>query len=291
MSFSNIYQEKKEVFEAQLKSILGNLKNVPELLLKAMEYSLITSGGKRIRPIMFLEMYRCFKGEPTDSIYKFAAAIECVHTYSLIHDDLPCMDNDDFRRGRPTNHKMFGEGVAVLAGDALLNLAYEFIFELAQEASDEEKALFLKAGAYFSKSMGCRGLIAGQVVDIKVSDSVTGDMLKYIFRHKTGDLIIGACVTGSILGEATREEIETVIQFADYFSYAFQIRDDLLDHKEKGKDDSGTSFVKVYGKTRATQTLGDSTQKAQNALDSLEKSGKNIEFFKKMTIKFATRKD
>jgi len=286
MNFTKTYNQKVEEFETHLKRIFGELKDVPDLLYKAIEYSLI-NGGKRMRPILLLETYRIFNGEPDENVIKFAVAVECVHIYSLIHDDLPAMDNDDFRRGRPSNHKMFGDGVAILAGDALLNLAYELIIEAANN-SNNHKA-YLKAAGYFSKSMGARGLIAGQVVDIKAgSESVTGDMLKFVIRHKTGNLVIAPCAVGAILGGATKEEIEHIVKFADFFSYAFQIRDDVLDYNDKGKEDNNTSFVKVYGKSRAVQTLGDSTQKARKMLDLLV--NRDTTFFKAMTMKFALRK-
>jgi len=290
MSFQKTYQDKKIAFQAELEKYFNSLQNIPELLKKAMAYSLLDGGGKRVRPLLFLECFRVFAGEPTADAIKFAVAVECVHTYSLIHDDLPGMDNDDYRRGRLTNHKVFGDGMAVLAGDALLNLAYEIIFDIAKDASDIAYSQnVLRAGSFFARSMGCRGLIAGQSIDIKVGDSISGDMLKYIFRHKTGNLIIAPCVAGAIIAGAKREEVEKVMQFADWFSYAFQIRDDILDHKEKGKDDTATSFVKVYGTSRASQTLGDSTQKAIKSL--LELEGRDTKFLQGIVFKLASRKE
>jgi len=285
MNFQKLYDQKVENFETQLRRVFADVKDVPELLYKAMEYSLI-NGGKRLRPILLLETYKMFAGEPNENIIKFAVAIECIHIYSLIHDDLPSMDDDDFRRGKPTNHKLFGEGVAILAGDALLNLAYELIIE-ASLASDDYKK-YLKASNYIAKSMGARGLIAGQVIDIKAGDTISGDTLKFVVRHKTGNLIIAPCASGAILGGASIEEIEHMVNFADYFSYAFQIRDDVLDYNDKGKKDNNTSFVNIYGKSRATQTLGDSTQRAIKVLKQLE--GKNTNFFKDLALKFALRK-
>ena len=288
MSFTKIYQDKKLELEVHLKRVLSSLTTAPEPLIEAMGYSLVDHGGKRMRPILLLETYKMFGGvEPCEEIYNFAVAVECVHAYSLIHDDLPAMDNDDFRRGRPTNHKMFGEGMAILAGDALLNLAYELMLGVAKRAADPLKAI--RAAEFFAKSMGARGLIAGQVIDIKAGDAITGDMLKYVFRHKTGDLVIAPCVAGAILAGAEKQEIEHMMEFADYFSYAFQIKDDILDFKDKEKRDVNTSFVKMYGNTRATQTLGDATQKAQKALTHLSKY--DTSFFKQISMKFAVRKE
>ena len=287
MSFTKIYQDKKQELESHIKRVMDSLENCPEIIKEAMCYSLLYNGGKRVRPLLLLEMYRMFGGEPTVDVFDFAVAVECVHTYSLIHDDLPAMDNDDFRRGKPTNHKIFGEGLAILAGDALLNLAYELIFDIAKRSVDPVRVV--KAGSYFAKSMGARGLIAGQVVDIKAGDDITGDVLRYIFRHKTGDLVIAPCVAGAILAGAETNEIKYVMEFADYFSYAFQVRDDLLDFKDKEKKIENTSFVKMYGVNRATQTLGDATQKAQKALSEL--TNRDTSFFKELSMKFATRKE
>ena len=284
MAFTKIYQEKRDAFESCLSKIFSAVKGIPDALRSAMEYSLL-DGGKRIRPIMFLETYRVFAGEPDENVLYFAAAVECIHCYSLVHDDLPCMDSDDMRRGKPTNHRVFGEGVAVLAGDALLNLAYEFIFEAINGASEKEN--YLKAALLFAKNAGSRGLIAGQIQDITVKDNIPADMLKYIFRHKTGDLIIASCAAAAILGGASQAELLHILNFADYFAYAFQIKDDILDYQDKKGE--RTSFVKNYGLMRATQTLGDSTQKAQQELAALK--GRDTDFLKKLTIKYASRKD
>jgi len=327
MSFHNGYQEKKDAFEGELSNIFSGIKSVPEALRAPMEYSLL-GGGKRMRPLLFLEAFRMFGGEPRLGELKFAAAIECVHCYSLIHDDLPCMDDDDFRRGRPSVHKAFGEATAVLAGDALLNLAYELIFEAVHAAFGDESKMqnaecrildqpfvpkhdsqqpppdnrsafcvlhpaldnalrYLKAARLFSQSCGARGLIAGQILDITADGDISADTLKKIFRHKTGDLIISACAAGALLGGASKDELLRIITFAEHFAFAFQIKDDLLDRKEKKAE--RTSFVKMYGSMRANQTLGDCTQKAQKELAAL--LGRDIEFLKKMTVKFASRKE
>ena len=283
MSFNKIYQDKKDEFEKKLATIFSGLGEIPSLLREAMAYSLL-DGGKRIRPILFLEIFRMFRGIPTDEAYLFAASLECIHAYSLVHDDLPCMDDDDMRRGKPTNHIKFGQGVAVLAGDALLNLAYELIFDAIKSSDNTD--LFVKAASFFAARMGARGLIAGQIADITADDHLSSEEVQFIFHHKTGAIISAACVCGAIIGGATKDEIAHMLKFADNFAFAFQVRDDILDRKEK---DDAVSFVKVYGLTRATQTLGDSTQQAQAALDKLK--GKNTEFLRELTMKFATRKE
>ena len=285
-SFQKTYQEKKEAFESGLLEIFSDIKEIPSALRAAIAYSLL-DGGKRMRPLLLLETYRVFNGEPDGNVVRFAVAVECVHCYSLIHDDLPCMDNDDFRRGRATSHKVFGEATAVLAGDALLNLAYELIFDAMRDASDSDKEKYLKAALLFSKNAGARGLIAGQIHDIGAESEVSADMLKYIFCHKTGDLIVSACAAGAILGGASKEELLHILSYAEHFAFAYQIKDDILDFREKKSEN--TSFVKVYGLLRANQTLGDSTQKAQKELAAL--GNRDIGFLKKMTLKFASRKE
>lgn len=289
MSFFDILEEKQQKFEAELKTVFSDISaSVPERLCSAMEYSLITTGGKRIRPLILLEVYKMFKkAEPCGAAVKFAAAIECIHAYSLIHDDLPCMDNDDFRRGKPTNHKVYGEDMAVLAGDALLNIAYELMFSVI--ASEENPEPYIRAANMIAKNVGARGLIAGQSEDITAGENVSVDTLKYIIRHKTGDLIICAAAAGAILGGAKEDEIMRILNFADNFALAFQIKDDLLDYGETGEK-TCSSFVKFYGVSRSTQSLGDSTHKAHNELTELEKNGLDASFLKQLTVKSASRK-
>ncbi|MCL2797230.1 MAG: polyprenyl synthetase family protein [Firmicutes bacterium] len=334
MSFHNLYQEKKDAFEGDLKRVFAGIQDIPEALRVALEYCLL-DGGKRMRPLLLTETYRMFYGEPDENVLKFAVAVECIHCYSLIHDDLPCMDDDDLRRGRPTCHKKFGEAVAVLAGDALLNLAYELMTEaaLAMIVNSEELGVgseelrinelseakadehdyngsqrsvtsdiphssllipnsnnvkrYLKAARLLAQSAGARGLIAGQILDITVGEQLSADTLRYIFRHKTGDLIIAACAVGAILGGASKEELLHILDFAEHFAFAFQIKDDILDFEEKKNEK--TSFVKMYGILRANQTMGDSTQRAKKELAAL--GGRDTAFLEKMTAKFASRKE
>ncbi|MCL2062561.1 MAG: polyprenyl synthetase family protein [Firmicutes bacterium] len=283
-AFSKLYAEKQNAFEQDLARIFAEIENIPEPLRASMEYSLL-DGGKRLRPLLFLEIFSLFKKDANENVLKFAAAIECIHCYSLIHDDLPAMDNDDFRRGKPTNHKVYGEGVAILAGDALLNLAYELMLDAVIDS--EDKAAYLKAAALFSKHAGCRGMIAGQVADITADENISVDVLKYVLRHKTGDLIIAACVAAAILGNAENEELLSIRNFAEHFSYAFQIKDDVLDHKQK--ETEKVSFAKMYGVSRSNQTLGDSSQKAAKELSALK--NRDTEFLKQLIIKFASRKE
>ena len=218
-------------------------------LFEAMEYSLL-AGGKRLRPIFAMEFCRIC-GEDWKKAAPFAAAIEMIHTYSLIHDDLPCMDNDDFRRGRPTNHKVYGEAMACLAGDALLTDA----FAMAATAQVEPKQLVL-AIQVLSECAGSLGMVGGQVLDImSESRELNEQEVIDIQSRKTGGLINAACVLGAIAAGATEDQIAAASRFAGALGLAFQIRDDMLDvigtQEEMGKgvgtDETKNTFVRLYG--------------------------------------------
>lgn len=284
MAFSKIYQEKVDAIEKSMAEEFSTFKNYPDMLREAMSYSLL-SGGKRLRPVLFIEFFELFGGKVDRNVIRMMMAVESVHTYSLIHDDLPCMDNDDFRRGKLTNHKVYGEGVAVLAGDALLNYAYELVLTAIMDTDNKE--LYAKAGMLFARGNGAKGLIGGQVEDINADEKVDAEKIRYIFKHKTGDLFVSACVCGAMLAGASSEDLEIVKEFASNFSYGFQIRDDLLDYDNKTKLEN-SSFVKIYGKSRAKEALGVASSKGTKALDELKG---DTSFLKKINIKFATRKE
>lgn len=229
--------------EEVLKSYLPKEEHLQKTIFEAMNYSLL-AGGKRIRPILMEESYRMFSkanGIDTKAIYAFMAAMEMIHTYSLVHDDLPAMDNDEYRRGKKTTHAVYGETMGILAGDALLNYA----FETAAEAfSDEEAALsYLKAYQVLAKKAGAYGMIGGQVVDIETEDmpanEVTIERLEYIHHLKTAALLESSLMIGAILGGAKPEEVEIMEQIGRKVGLAFQIQDDVLDV---------TSTMEVLGK-------------------------------------------
>lgn len=214
---------KKEIDEYLEKYFMGN-QGFNKELFDSMAYSL-NVGGKRIRPILTVLTYNLYK-EDWKKIIPFAAAIEMIHTYSLIHDDLPCMDDDDLRRGKPTNHKVFGEAVAILAGDALLNEA----FNLMLKFSLTEGRTALLAAARLGEAAGGNGMIGGQLVDIlSENKSITKDELYYIHKHKTGALIKASVLAGAILGEATEKELQLLENYGENLGLAFQIKDDILD--------------------------------------------------------------
>jgi len=192
-------------------------------VVSSARYSLF-AGGKRIRPIILLEFYKLFGGND-DCAYNFACALEMIHTYSLIHDDLPCMDNDDMRRGKPSNHKKFGEAMALLAGDSLLTES----FGVAARTMGIDFERVTRAIAFLSANAGISGMIGGQVIDINEDKEITKDIILETYSLKTGALLKCAAVCGSILAGATDEEIKKAEEYAESLGLAFQIVDDILD--------------------------------------------------------------
>ena len=189
-----------------------------------MIYS-IKVGGKRVRPILMLLTYAMYKEDYRD-ILPFAAALEMIHTYSLIHDDLPCMDNDDLRRGKPTNHKIYGEAIAILAGDGLLNEAMIIMLNQCLDGNLNK----IKASNLIAKASGAQGMIAGQICDIlSEGKAISEEELLYMHRNKTGELIKVAIVCGAILGNANEEDLNNLNEYGDKLGLAFQIKDDILD--------------------------------------------------------------
>lgn len=219
-----------------------------EKINKAMRYSL-TASGKRIRPVLLMEFCKLFGGTEEDAM-DFAASIEMIHTYSLIHDDLPAMDNDDLRRGRPTNHIAFGEATAILAGDALLNYAYENMLNKAlQDPAKMQR--YVHAAKIIAEKSGCRGMILGQVADIMCEGEPIGvETLDYVNLHKTGDLIKAAMMAGAVIGGADREALGKVEQIGLNIGMAFQIVDDILDLE---------STTAAMGKPRGSDLRNDKT--------------------------------
>ena len=227
----------------------------PENIFKSMKYT-VTLPGKRLRPVMCLEACRMFGGDFEDAI-PTACAIEMLHAQTLIHDDLPCMDNDDFRRGKPTNHKVFGDAIATLAGDALLTFAPQIILKNSRNLGAEK---LLKIMEEYFHAAGAYGVIAGQVVDIESEHSTPENpqkTLDYIHTHKTADLFKLALRTGAIIAEATDEQLEEITEFGQCLGVAFQVSDDILDEistfeemgKTLGKDKEAgkLTYTSLYG--------------------------------------------
>ena len=222
LSFSDIYKGK---IDERMHEIVAALET-KEALQKSMHYSL-EAGGKRLRPLLVLSVLQSFGKNPLLGL-DTACAIEMIHTYSLIHDDLPSMDDDDLRRGKPTNHKVFGESTAILAGDALLTLAFEVISKQTQPyvSSDVKLELVME----LAKASGAEGMVGGQVADIEGEErGVNLAELEKIHEHKTGKLLGYSIMAGAILAEATSQQREALNQFSYHIGLAFQIRDDILD--------------------------------------------------------------
>ena len=238
-------------------------------LFEAMEYSLL-GGGKRIRPILTLEFCRAC-GQDWKKAAPFAAAVEMIQTYSLIHDDLPCMDDDDLRRGRPTNHKVFGEAMAVLAGDALLTDAF-----MVASSAELEPLCVSEAVRILAQNAGSLGMVGGQVLDISSEERIlTESEVLDIQSRKTGALIKAACVLGVLAGGGNARQLEAAGEYAAALGMAFQIRDDVLDvigsaqemGKAVGTDGNKNTFVRLYGLQKAEELVQLYTQKALNALE------------------------
>ena len=227
MNFKEISSEKVKEIEGILTKYLPEAIGLQSRIMEAMEYSLM-AGGKRLRPMLMLETYRMFGGEG-EVIQPFMAAQEMIHTYSLVHDDLPAMDNDEYRRGRKTTHIVYGEDMGILAGDALLNYAFETAVK-AFESAPQQSGAIGRALKILSEKAGIYGMIGGQVVDVQSSGKVVSrEVLDFIYELKTGALIESAMMIGAVLAGASDEEVSKVEKIAKKVGMAFQIQDDVLD--------------------------------------------------------------
>ncbi|MEG0855022.1 MAG: polyprenyl synthetase family protein [Terrisporobacter sp.] len=226
MEFKQQLKENINYIETLLNDYMPKEEGYQNTIMEAMNYSL-KAGGKRLRPILTLESCKIVGGKEEDAI-PFAVAIEMIHTYSLIHDDLPALDNDDLRRGKPTNHKVFGDAMATLAGDALLNYAFEVMLYSSINKEDSNK--YLKAINEIAKHAGIYGMIGGQVVDVESENKIISkDKLDFIHLNKTAAMIIGCMRAGAIIGGANDEELQKITIYAKNIGLSFQIIDDILD--------------------------------------------------------------
>lgn len=287
-------QERLKAYSAMVDSGLDKLfpqENCRHSrIFEACRYSLL-AGGKHIRAALLLEFYRLCGGRVEDAL-PFACGLEMIHTYSLVHDDLPCMDNDDYRRGKLSNHKVYGETMATLAGDALLNRAFEVM--LFQETVAPDKAV--KAAAYISRCSGAYGMIGGQVQDLAMEGQKASDgQLREMVSLKTGALIRAACVGGVLLAGGNETCQKAAEQFADSIGLAFQIRDDILDvtgdqallGKAIGSDEANekTTFVSVYGLETCRGMVRDLTLQALSAAENFD----DCNFLKNLALWLAQR--
>ncbi len=263
-----------------------------------MKYSL-TAGGKRLRPVLLLAACE-FAGGDVYEAMPYACAMEYIHTYSLIHDDLPAMDNDDLRRGLPTNHKVYGEALAILAGDGLLTSAFEAINKDMMLYFDEPEKMTrrIKAAYEIAKGAGCRGMVAGQVSDIEGENmQYSNEMLEYIHINKTGALIKSAVRAGLYLGKPTGQMLTDLDKFSENLGLAYQIADDILDvvgnpeelGKATGSDQKKhkNTYTSINGMEASVNRLKELTD---NAVDALAPYYDNAEFFRNLVLKLADRK-
>ncbi|MDP7990108.1 (2E,6E)-farnesyl diphosphate synthase [Bacillus sp. MHSD_36] len=276
IAFDTFLKESKTFVEEKLVSYANELQ-CPNVLREAMAYSL-EAGGKRLRPLLLFATLQAF-GKERNLGVGAACALEMIHTYSLVHDDLPCMDDDDLRRGKPTNHKVFGEAMAVLAGDGLLTYAFQVIMAYEQKEISAEKKVRLVLE--LAKAAGPEGMVGGQVADMEAEGKqLTIDELEYIHKHKTGKLLEFAVLAGSILSDATEEQEEKLLAFAKYIGLAFQIRDDILDvegtEEEIGKpigsdvSNEKSTYTTLFTVDRAKDILEETIAKAKDAIGSLQ---------------------
>ncbi|MDD6051371.1 MAG: polyprenyl synthetase family protein [Clostridiales bacterium] len=269
------YAEYQQMVVAALSQQLASLGEIPQLLLDAMDYSL-SAGGKRLRPVLLLSSCDALGGDVTQAL-PFACALEMIHTYSLIHDDLPAMDNDDLRRGRPTNHKVYGEGMAILAGDGLLSAAMELMLRSAVQQGDMRA---VRAAHAIARRAGVTGMVAGQVMDVTGEGSTpTLEKVDYIHRHKTADLLTAPIEAGMLLAGADDATVAAGCEFGLYLGLAFQMVDDLLDvegdaailGKTPGKDaaEGKMTWVAVKGVEQTRLDAQKAVEKAISALDCI----------------------
>lgn len=258
--FSAFYKEK---LETELRHQIEKLQ-APAVIKESMLYSL-EAGGKRIRPLLLFATLDAFGKDPLHGL-SAATAIEMIHTYSLIHDDLPSMDNDDLRRGKPTNHKVFGDALAILAGDALLTYSFQIIADTNEEILNA--ATKIKLISELAKAAGAEGMVGGQVLDIEgEKKSLSIEQLEEIHRHKTGKLLAYSTVAGAIIAGANEAEIAKMNQFANHIGLAFQIRDDILDLE----GDEDTIGKKVGSDTVNQKSTYPSLLTMEGAKKALEK--------------------
>ena len=286
MNLKEELEQKKQYFENELDKYMPGESSYPEILFKSMRYSLF-AGGKRLRPIMLIEACQAFGGDIQKAM-PFACAMEMIHTYSLIHDDLPALDNDNFRRGRLTNHKAFGENISILAGDGLLSYAFEIMSNAVVENLDMNSAKAMQAVAF---AAGVNGMVSGQTVDvISEGKKIDKQTLDFIHLNKTAAMIVGAVKAGAYLGGADEKTIEKLEKAAIKLGIAFQIQDDVLDvigtFDELGKTTNSdekndkVTYVSLFG----VEESKNFTEKLSNeAIEIFKSCGDNMDFFVELT--------
>ena len=293
------YDDYKKMIDEHLLDFLPNIDNKSISLYESMKYSL-TAGGKRIRPVLLLAACDFAGGDVREAL-PYACAMEYIHTYSMIHDDLPAMDNDDLRRGVPTNHKVYGEALAILAGDGLLTSAFEAMNKDLMLYLDDanQMAKRIRAINAIAKGAGCRGMVAGQVSDIEgENNEYSNEMLEYIHINKTGALIISAIKAGLYLGNPTKDMLSNFDIYSENLGLAYQIADDILDEigdpKELGKaigsdkKQHKNTYTSLNGLEAAFARLEHLTD---DALEAIAPYYDNAEFFCNLALQLKTRRN
>lgn len=300
--FNALMQAKTEELDRIIQSFLPPEQGWQKTVIQAMNYS-IQAGGKKLRPMLMLESYRMFGGKGAE-IEPFLAAIEMIHTYSLVHDDLPAMDNDEYRRGRKTTWKVYGEAMAILAGDGLLNLAFEtalMAFDRVDKTDPEALKRVAEAMAVLAHKAGFEGMIGGQTVDIEAEiqpEPVTEAQLTFIHERKTGALIVASMKVGAILAGASKEQLRTLEKCAEDIGMAFQIQDDILDvvgdSKELGKpvgsdeENHKQTYVTLYGLEEAKRLVETLSEEAVDVY--LKSIDGEHEFLEQLILMLAGRR-
>lgn len=299
---AQVVNEKVYQVEEILRKFLPKEEGLQKTIAEAMNYSFL-AGGKRLRPMMMKEVYEMFGGSGT-IVEPFMAALEMIHTYSLIHDDLPCMDNDEYRRGRKTTHMVYGEGMAVLAGDGLLNLAYETAmkaFLQLEETDFDGYKRVAKALKVLADKAGIYGMVGGQVVDVEAEEKklpISEEMLLFIHKNKTAALIEAAFMIGAILSGADTTSVEKMEKCAEHVGIAFQIQDDILDvtgtteelGKPVGSDEKNNkqTYITIFGMERAKQDVEKLSEQAVALIDSCDNTGRGV-FLKELILSLIHR--
>ena len=273
-----IFNKYRKIVDDHILDFIPEIDPLSKDLYDSMKYALL-SGGKRIRPVLVLAACEMFN-TPLAFVIPYACAVEYVHTYSLIHDDLPCMDDDDMRRGKPTVHKQFGEANAVLAGDGLLSCAFETMNKDMLMYLDDPELLKRKVRAAYSlsKGCGCRGMVAGQVTDIATADEQSStDLINYVNYKKTACLIRASVMMGGFLGGMNSDTWEDLSIYGENIGMAFQLADDLAD-SSSGQDADEATYVQLFGREKAVEQAEQYIRTARNAIEKYYDHGSIYRF-------------
>lgn len=284
MDIKTYLNAKSQIIDAFIKNYFNSLQ-ISDVLQRSMVYSL-SAGGKRIRPVLCIAAYEACGGVDKD-IVPYASALEFIHTYSLIHDDLPAMDNDDLRRGKPTNHKVFGEGMAILAGDGLLTEAFYLLSNNIQRACQFSPDAILKVIREIAMAAGAHGMVGGQALDLLSENSEPdAETLSFIHRHKTAALITASVRSGGILADCGAEKLSGLTKYGEAIGLAFQIVDDILDvegetdviGKPKGSDEKKKkmTYPRLYGIENSKEKARELVKSAIRALEIFDEKAEPL---------------